>query len=217
MSNLVAYCDETPIDLNGCAEVQQPRRSEVPGIRAVGGLIRSKLVYVAVPMLGEVLLVPFGEHDEWSLRDRYNEALRIVSSLGAATITCETSGEFVVRRGLRARIGLHNAGLSQQRAQEDGFNYSHSGTGHEPRDPRPLRWPDEPGFAAAVSNVLEGGAIEVTINISSTRTHSLDGELGTQLKGLGFDLGGGTERSKATALHIRATFPEQSRGWRRRG
>jgi len=216
MSQLVAYYDEAPIDVKGRVEVQQAQRGSASGVRTVDGPVRSKMIYVAVRSLAEVLLVPFGDYDEWFLRDRYNEALRIMNSLGAKTIVCEAFGEVEVRRGLRAVLGERRGGISQRRVLETGFDYHHDGDGSEPRDPRPLRWPDEPGFAAAVSSVLENGSTEVTFNIRSTKTHAIDGSLGIKLKDLGFDLGGSSEKSGATTLHISATFPAPQRGWRGR-
>lgn len=70
--------------------------------------------------------------------------------------------------------------MTQQRIENSGFDFHRSGAGSAPRDPRPLRWAHEPGFAAAVSSVLDNG---------------------------------GTERSGATSLHIRASFPQARRGW----
>jgi hypothetical protein len=103
--------------------------------------------------------------------------------------------------------------VAQQRIENTGFDFHHEGAGSTPRDPRPLRWPHEPGFSAAVSSVLENGATEVIINIRSNRTYAVDGALGVQLKKLGFNLDGGTEHSGATSLHIRASFPPGRKGW----
>lgn len=177
-------------------------------------MVRTTLVYVAVPSEAGPFLVPFGEYDDWSLRDRYNEAIRIMNTLGASTITCETFGEVAVRRGLRARVRGRGGEVTQQRIENSGFDFRHEGAGSQPRDPRPLRWANEPGFSAAVSSVLDNGALDVEINIRSNRTHSKDGSLGVQLKKIGFDLGGQTEHSGATSLHIRASFPQARKGWR---
>jgi hypothetical protein len=65
-----------------------------------------------------------------------------------------------------------------------------------------------------VSSVLENGATEVTINIRSNRTHAIDGTLGVELKKLGFELGGMTQQSGTTSLHIHASFPQGRKGWR---
>lgn len=96
--------------------------------------------------------------------------------------------------------------MTQQRIESSGFDFRHDGAGSAPRDPRPLRWPDEPGFAAAVTSVLENGSTELDINIRSNRTHAIDGTLGVQLKKLGFDLGGMTQHSGATSSDVFGYF-----------
>lgn len=214
MSQLVAYYDEKPVDLRGQVELLQMPIASDSDARSVEGAIRSTLAYVRVPSEAGPFLVPFGEYDEWSLRDRYNEAIRIINTLGASTITCETYREVVARRGFRARVFTRGGELVQQRIENSGFDFRHNGAGSAPRDPRPLRWPQEPGFAAAVSSVLENGATEVIINIRSNRSYALEGELGIKLKKLGFDLGAGTQQSGATSLHIRAGFPTARRSWK---
>jgi hypothetical protein len=214
LSQLVAFYDEKPVELKGKVEINQSPVSSASGSRSVEGAIRASVVYVPAPTEAG-LLVPFGQYDEWSLRDRYNEAIRIMNTLGASTITCETYGEATVKRGIRAKLlGRGGGELTQHRIENSGFDYRHDGAGSAPRDPRPLRWPDEPGFSAAVSSVLENAATEVEINIRSNRTHAIDGTLGVQLQQLGFDLGGRTERSDASSLHIRASFPLSRKGWR---
>jgi hypothetical protein len=214
LSQLVAYYDEHPVEVRGRVEIDQAQISSGAGSHSVEGAIRTSLVYVRVPRETGSILVPFGEYDEWSLRDRYNEAIRIMNALGASSIVCETFGEVSVRRGLRAKFGGHGGQFAQQRIENSGFDFRHEGAGSSARDPRPLRWPDEPGFAAAVASVLENGSAEVEINIRSNRTHATDGALGLQLKSLGFDLGGMAQRSDATSLHIRATFPQNRKGWK---
>ena len=104
MSELVAYYDENPIEVKGEVEIHQSPMSAAAGSRSDEGVIRASLVYVRVPSEAGPFLVPFGEYDDWSLRDRYNEAIRIMNTLGAAAISCETFGEVTVRRGLRAKI-----------------------------------------------------------------------------------------------------------------
>jgi hypothetical protein len=208
LSELVAYYDENPVEVEGKVEIHQSPMSSAAGLRSEEGVIRTSLVYVLRPSEPGPFLVPFGAYDEWSLRDRYNEAIRIMNTLGASEITCETFREVAVRRGIRARFFGRGGGLTQQRLENSGFDFRHNGAGSEPRDPRPLRWKDEPGFSAAVSSVLENEATDVDINIRSNRTHAIDGTLGVQLKKFGFDLGGGTQHSGATSLHIHASFPK---------
>lgn len=214
MSQLVAYYEDKPVDLKGQLELSQAPIAAASGTRSVEGAVRPALVYIQVPSEAGTFLVPFGAYDDWSLRDRYNEAIRIMNTLGASSITCETFREVVTRRGLRAKVLTRGGKLTQQRVENSGFDFRHSGAGSAARDPRPLRWPDEPGFAAAVSSVLENGATEVSINIRSNRSHAVDGEFGLGLKKHGFDLGGSTEQSGATSLHIHAQFPQARKLWK---
>jgi hypothetical protein len=214
LSKLVAYYDESPVEVKGKVEIVQLPISSAAGWRSLEGVVRGALVYVCVQSEAGPFLVPFGAYDEWSLRDRYNEAIRIMNTLGAAAITCETFREVAVRRGVRARFLGRGGEMTQQRLENSGFDFRHTGAGSAPRDPRPLRWPEEPGFSAAVTSVLENGATEVDINIRSNRTHAIEGALGVQLKSFGFDRGGGAQHSGATSLHIHATFPQGRKGWR---
>lgn len=214
MSQLVAYYDDDPVEVPGKVEIHQLPMSSAAGSRSVEGVIRTALIYVRVPSEAGPFLVPFGEYDEWSLRDRYNEAIRIMNTLGASAIACETFREVTVRRGIRARVLRQSGELTKERIENSGFDFRHIGAGSAPRDPRPLlRWPDEPGFSAAVTSVLENGATEVDINIRSNRTHAIDGTLGLQLKEFGFDLGGVSQHSGATSLHIHASFPQGKKGF----
>ena len=214
MSELVAYYDDDPIETKGKVQIYQAPTSSAAGLRTSEGAIRTSLVYVSVPSEVGPFLVPFGDYDEWSLRDKYNEAIRIMNTLGASTIVCETFREVNVRRRLWARFHNQGAELTQHREMNSDFDFRHNGAGSAPRDPRPLRWPDEPGFSAAVSSVLENGAADVEINIKSNRNWAIDGTLGVQLNKLGFDLGGSNQRSEATTLHIKATFPRIRKGWK---
>lgn len=179
MVQLVAYYDEKPRELKSQVELHQMPIASAANARSAEGAVRTSLVYVQVPSEAGPFLVPFGEYDEWSLRDRYNEAIRIMNTLGASTITCETYREVNVRRGIRGKVFTRGAKLVQQRVENSGFDFRHSGAGSAPRNPEPLRWPDEPGFAAAVSSVLENAATEVSINIKSNRTHSVEGSSGS--------------------------------------
>lgn len=213
MSQLVAYYDEKPVDLKGHVEIHQAPMAEAVGVRSVEGAVRPTVVYVLAPSEAGPFLVPFGEYDDWSLRDRYNEAIRIMNTLGASAITCETFREVSTRRRLHLNVFGKGGELTQQRVENSGFDFRHVGAGSAPRDPRPLRWPDEPGFAAAVTSVLENGAKELVINIKSNGNYSVNGALGVQLKKMGLELGGATQQSGVTSLHIRADFPTVKKSW----
>lgn len=213
-STLVSYYDDEPVDLKGKVEIQQAPMPQGVDVRLSDGALRPGLVYVLVPSpVGPPLHVPFASYDEWSLRDRYNEALRIVNTLGASHVDCQSFRE--AKKGSRLKIGVKKFGASagSQKVHNSGFDYSHMGTGSPARDPRPLQWPHEPGFAAAVEGVLDNKATQVTINISSSQTYSANGSTGKALRKLGFELGVSAERSEVSNLHITAQFPASKKSW----
>ena len=151
--------------------------------------------------------MPFATYDEWSLRDRYNEALRIVNTLGASHVGCQSFRE--AKKRARFKVGVKGFGGKGgiQKVQNSGFDYSRTGTGSPARDPRPLQWPHEPGFAAAVEGVLDNKATQVTINIDSSsdllrqRQHR-EGVAQARLRA-----GAHAQRSEVSNLHITAQFP----------
>lgn len=133
MSQLVAFYDEDAVEVKGKVEIHQAPMSSASGSRSVEGVIRPSLVYVQVQSEAGPFLVPFGEYDDWSLRDRYNEAIRIMNTLGASAITCETYGERVVRRRFRAGFLDRGGEVAQQRIENSGFVFRHEGAGSAPR------------------------------------------------------------------------------------
>lgn len=214
MSELIAYYEERPIEVGGAVEILQAPKASASGLQSVEGVIRPGLVYVSVPQPTGPFLVPFGSYDEWSLRDRYSEAMRIMNTLGASEISIEAFREVSMKKGIRARVLPFGRGrIEKQRLENSSFDFHHVGAGSPPRDPRPLSWPHEPGFAAAVASVLENKSTSVSIRITSHGSHAIDGSLGIQLKAVGFHLGGGVQHTGATSLEIRATFPQKKGIW----
>jgi hypothetical protein len=215
VTQLVSYYEDKPLDLKGKVDLAQYSIASAAQFRSSEGAVQPGVVYVVVPSpVARSLLVPFSAYDEWSLRDRYNEAIRIMNTLGASTIVCESYRAVSKRFGLRL-FALGNGGeVTLQRAENSGFDFRHTGIGSIPRDPSPLRWPDEPGFAAAVVSVLENKATHIAITIRSSNRFSSGGSLGVRLQKVGFDLGGGQENTGVASLQITAQFPTApKKGW----
>lgn len=215
LTELISYFETKPVDLKEKVQIVQKPMDLAVTVRTLNGVVQPRMVYVVVSgRVSESLLIPFGEYDEWSLRDRYNEALRIMNTLGASTILCESFREVKRRSRFGIFAGPKVGQVTLERVQNGGFDYQHVGVGRPPADPSPLTWPDEPGFRAAVEGVLHNGATEVTLNIRSSNTFTLHSELGLRLKKLGFEIGVEHERRGLSSLHIRAEFPSpQKKGW----
>ena len=213
MSQLEVFYEVEPVAAKGKVAIRQSPIAAAAGLRSTDGEIQPSLVYVRPPITGEIVLVPFGEYEEWSLRDKYNEALRIMNALGASSIVCESFSEVHVNRGLFMKLPGRGAGgsVKKKRQNSSSFDFSQSGLGSAPSDPGQLRWPTEPGFSAAVDSVLRNKATKVELTIRSERTYSITGKLAGQLQGLGLELGGEAKNRSATTLEIRAEFPNSKK------
>lgn len=222
MTALVTFYEGEPADLRGKVELEQLPWSDRDSYRSNTGQVRAKTIYALAPQAYEgafrqaqKLLVPFSEYDDWSLRDRYNEVLRVMGELGACEIECRT---FRVKER-RTRLGFkaHRTGTSfeMQRVEGSGYDFHHVGVGSAPRDPAPLKWPEEPGLEAARLNVMNNGAREVELKIHKSSSLRADSELGVRLKKLGFSLGAGHSKGATVVLHVTAKFnpPPAERKW----
>jgi hypothetical protein len=128
MTQLVSYYKDKPVDLKGKVEIAQHPIASSTQFRSSEGAVQPGAVYVVVPStVTRGLLVPFGAYDEWSLRDRYNEAIRIMNTLGASTIVCESYRAVIKRSGLRLLIGGKGPDVTFQRVENSGFDFRHTG------------------------------------------------------------------------------------------
>ena len=96
MTQLVSYYKDKPVDLKGKVEIAQHPIASSTQFRSSEGAVQPGAVYVVVPStVTRGLLVPFGA---------YNEAIRIMNTLGASTIVCESYHAVIKRSGLRLLI-----------------------------------------------------------------------------------------------------------------
>ncbi len=207
--------------------VSEARRFSLPGPVLV------KMVYVTHPA-DESTLVPFAEYDETVMRDKLNEALRVVNELRASRVVAKavrgdsSGGHAAAAKGLGINFGGGKAAAWD-------VAYEQNGVGGPPRDPRPLLYPREPGLEAACVAVLNNGARDVRIEIVRQYQLTVEGDLAAGLKKVGFKLGVALDKSKHSVFVIEAKFealperpgrkdvpaqtaaarPEKS-GWRRR-
>lgn len=161
-------------------------------------------------------LVPIGEFNEFVLQDKFNETLRVLTALGASSIRCSSYQERTRRRSAGLRSGGAGLEVKRERARSSRFDYENSGSGGVPTDPRPLRWPGEPGIEAAIESVLRNGATSVKITVKRDDSVSLDTEIPVRLKKLGVDLGIHGSRGSVDTLEFEATFPARGRSARGR-
>ena len=172
------------------------------------------VVYIALPALSPTeshpRLVTFAAYDEALLRDKYNEALRIVGTLGASEVKAWNflGSSVAARAGVKApQIGGFS--ISGNKSELWEVTYEQQGDGGSPEDPRPLRYPHEPGFDSACHAVLSNGARFVQIEITRQSQFNVEGELAGQLKKVGFELGFTAIKNRSNVFSIAAKFPDR--------
>lgn len=171
----------------------------------------TRLAYVRHPHFPR-FLIQLGEYNDFVLQDKFNETLRVLTELGASSIRCSSHRE---RHG---RFGVNVAGLGQrgglggEKRRASRFDYNFDGSGSAPRDPRPLKWPGEPGLEAAIVGVLRNGASSVRITVKQDDSISMSADIPGRLSRLGVDLGLHVGQNKVDTLEFVAEFPELGRG-----
>lgn len=171
----------------------------------------TQVVYVTHPS-DERRLVPFADYEEELARDKLNEALRVFTALGASRIVATVNRDDETRGELRAGRGAVGFRIGGDKRSSWDVAFDHRGTGGTSRDPRPLRYPDEPGFDAACEGVLRLGGQRYKIDITRTSQYGVDGELAVRLKKAGFQLGVGGTRTQSNQFVIEAVFGKDAAG-----
>lgn len=175
----------------------------LPGPTVVG------IVYVRHPM-DDRELIPFADYDEKLAQDRYNEALRVFTKLGAARIVAASRRQ--TTKQVSGRLGIRKLGadLGVGKDATWSLTFDQEGKGGTPVDPRPLRFRDEPMLDAVCDGVLNLGVKKGRIQIIRSSTLGVDGELGLRLKKAGFKLGVSGTKAIVTEFMIEAAFTPEA-------
>lgn len=207
-NQLVAFINEQPkkppkplgIEL---LPIERARNFNLPGPAVVD------VVYVRHPLI-EQELIPFADYDERLARDRYNEALRVFTKLGAARIVA-TSHSQTTKEGT-AMLGVKGFtfGIGKKRGVTWSLAADLEGEGASPVDPRPLRFHDIAGLDSVCEGVLNNGWRKGNIHITQSSILGVDGEFAAVLKKAGFKLGLSGSKAKVTEFMIEAAFTSET-------
>jgi hypothetical protein len=157
-------------------------------------------------------LVTFADYDERLAQDRYDEVLRVFTSLGAARIVARSHRQ--TTRHALGRFHLRGKGLTIGAGKDTGWSLAADmeGDGGPAVDPRPLRYGDIPALDTVCEGVLKLGWKKGRIQITKSSTLGVDGELATRLRDAGFKLGVSGTKATVTEFVIEAAFtPEASK------
>jgi hypothetical protein len=211
-NQLVSFFQETP---------KKPPKAQSLGIEllpigrvnefSVQGPAIAGIVYVRHP-LDQHQLIAFADYDERLARDRYEEALRVFTSLGAARIVAKSHQQ--TTKKAHGKLWSRGNGIVVDVNKDNAWSlaFDQEGDGCAPVDPRPLRFRDIAGLEQVCEGVLHNGWKKGRIQISQTAALSVDGVLAGKLKGAGFELGVGGAKVRLTQFVIEAAFsPEVSK------
>ena len=179
--------------------IDQASRFVLPGPVVVG------IVYVRHPIDNRELIA-FADYDEKLAQDRYNEALRVFTKLGAARIVAASRRQTSKQVGGRLGLRRISADLMADKDATWSLTFDQEGVGGVPVDPRPLRFRDEPMLDAVCDGVLNLGVKKGRIQITRSSTLGVDGELGLRLQKAGFNLGVSGTKATVTEFVIEAAF-----------
>lgn len=163
--------------------IDRANGSVLPGPAVVG------IVCVRHP-LDDRELIAFADYDEKLAQDRYNEALRVFTKLGAARIVATSRRQTTNEVCGRLSIRRFRADLGAGKDSTWSLTFDQEGDGGVPVDPPPLRFRDEPMLDAVCDGVLRLGVKKGRIQITRSSTLGVDGEIGLRLKKAGFQAGG---------------------------
>lgn len=175
----------------------------LPGPSIVG------IVYVRHPS-DDRELIAFADYDEKLAQDRYTEALRVFTKLGAARIVAASRRQ--TTRQVGGRLGIRKVGADVGAGKDATWSltFDQEGDGGVPVDPRPLRFRDEPMLDAVCEGVLNLGVKKGRIQITRSSTLGVDGEIGLRLKKAGFKLGVSGTKATVTEFVIEAAFTAEA-------
>lgn len=208
-SKLVSFFQERPSKSNSLGvellPIQRANDFVLQGPTVVG------IVYVRHP-LDQRELIAFADYDERLAQDRYEEALRVFTSLGAARIVATTHRQ--ATRHASGKLSFRDHAFFFDRSKETAWSlaFNQEGDGGPPVDPRPLRFRDVPGLEQVCEGVLHAGWKKGRIQITKSASLGVDGDLAVKLKRGGFKLGVSGAKVMVTEFVIEAAFtPEVSR------
>lgn len=207
-NQLVAFFDETAKKQSKSVGVELLPISRSHGFLLPGPAVVN-VVYVRHPV-NELELIPFADYDEKLARDRYEEALRVFTKLGAARIVAKSQSQTTKKGSVKIAGTSFNMGIRSARADAWSLAADLEGEGAPPHDPRPLQFQDIAGLDSLCEGVLNNGWRKGNIHITQSSTLGVDGELAGVLRKAGFTLGLSGGKSKVTEFVIEAAFTPEA-------
>jgi hypothetical protein len=158
-------------------------------------------------------LIPLASYHPTIMVEKVNDAIAMLTALGAAEIVLAYSTEVSneVRADLELLFGLIKIGAEAAKEEKVNVVYRASGTGAPARALPPLTWLDEPGWRGIVDGRLHGGLREFELTFTFDHLSGVDAELSAAVRKFGLRIGGDFRRAHKAAFELRGSFPVETK------
>ncbi len=161
-------------------------------------------------------LIPLASYHPTIMVEKVNDAITMLTALGAAEIELGYSNEVSneVRADLELLFGLVKIGGEATKEEKVNLVYRAKGTGAPPRALPPLTWLDEPGWRGIIDGRLHAGLHEFELGFTFDHLSGVNAELSADVKKFGLRIGGDFRRAHKAAFELRGSFPVENKASR---
>ncbi len=169
------------------------------------------VVYVRHPV-SRTRLIPLASFHSQTLVEKTNEAITMLTALGASSIDLSYSDQISDQAKadveiLFGMLSFAGFGGSKSGSEHTKVIYQAKGAGSSPRDLPPLLWLDQPGWRGIVDGRLNGGLREFALTFTYEHNSGVDAELVTRVRDYGLRTGGEFRKAHRVSFNLRGEFP----------
>lgn len=209
MAALVSFYDEKPIDVPETAErlyVDQRPLSEADNFEV--SYPEPEVAYVRHPV-SRTRLIPLASYHSQILVEKTNDAIAMLTALGASKIDLSYSGKISdqAKADVEILFGMLSFGGTKNESEHVRGIYQASGDGARPRALPPLTWIDQPGWRGIIDGRLHGGLREFALTFTYEHDGGVDADLASNARQVGLRIGGEFRKAHRVSFNLRGEFP----------
>jgi hypothetical protein len=211
MAALVSFYDEKPTDMPEGPErlyIDQQPLSEADNFEV--GFPEPDVVYVRHPV-SRTRLIPLASYHSQILVEKTNDAIAMLTALGASKIDLSYSGKISdqAKADVDILFGVLTIGLGGSKNDSEHVRgiYQASGAGARPRALPPLTWIDQPGWRGIIDGRLHGGLREFALTFTYEHDSGVDANLASEARQAGLRIGGEFRKAHRVSFNLRGEFP----------
>lgn len=209
MAALVSFYSDKPIDMPDSPErlyIDQQPLSEADNFEV--GYPEPDVVYVHHPV-SRTRLIPLASYHSQILVEKTNDAIAMLTALGASKIDLSYSGKISdqAKADVEILFGMLSFGGNKNDSEHVRGIYQASGDGARPRALPPLLWIDQPGWRGIIDGRLHGGLREFALTFTYEHDSGVDADLASNARQVGLRIGGEFRKAHRVSFNLCGEFP----------